>query len=390
MCRTLGIMIKKNAKKNGQSSMGIGVLSMAAAVIGTTGALLSSPGLNAAVTTSTAGTWEITSCRFFDGATRTVSADIRNNTGTSQRANVTFSVTQETGNSSTLIGTVNVASPVLGNGASTNVSTTVRLANATYILRCCIGTVCQESLFALDGSLGTSNSASSAAATTAAVASRAAPSAPANILGSADLDLLSPFAFTRGATSDTFGITVKNIGDASTQFKPGQSAVEAVVTIANVRGTVVTKLLRYDAFAPLDEKSAGFVQQPRLPAGAYTLSVCVNSNSSTVANAVNVVETALANNCDVQPFVIQDASSSSAASSTRPPVVTSSAASACRATLTCAACIRQQCRTVQVVPSAGVTSCEGMNMGLEGNLASCTATCGSVKVDVDGVTRTCS
>lgn len=309
---------------------------------------------------------------------------VKNISGSERAIPVTFNINLQD-SPYTLIGSVNITSAPINHNAFTSVSAPVSLTpGARYTFTCCVGTICGTPV----------NYTATTAAATVANSSRSATSPassmPNNILGSADLKMLSPFSFMHGPTSDTFGISVQNIGDATTQFKPGQSTINAHITIATAQRIVTTRILYFGAFTAGETKSSSFVQQPTLAPGNYTLTACVNIQSATVTVAENVVETALADNCVTQQFFIQDTSSSSVTTSSRPPVISSSVGSSCRATLTCAACIRLQCRTVQVVPAMGVTSCEGMGLGLDSNMASCAATCGNVRVDVDGVTRTCS
>jgi hypothetical protein len=389
---------QQNVRKIATSSVAIATLSIAAVVVSAANLVFSQGGLSAQVglfdwpratqsapqAQQTAPIFQILSCQY-NPAGRNVSAVVKNVSGTSRAVPVAITIQLQDA-PYTVLGSVNLTSPILGNNASTTVSAPVSLTiGARYTFTCCAGTVCLPPVDV---------TATEAPAPTVASSSRAAAAAvnsvPNNILGSADLKMLSPFSFTYGPTSDTFGISVKNIGDATTQFKPGQSTINAHVTIANAQRIVTTRILYFGAFTAGETKSSSFVQQPKLTPGSYTLTACVNIQSATATVAENVVETALANNCDTQQFVIQDTSSSSVTTSSRPPVISSSVGSSCRATLTCAACIRLQCRTVQVVPAMGVTSCEGMGLGLDSNMASCTATCGNVRVDVDGVTRTCS
>lgn len=382
---------KTTSKKATSSTVGIATLSIAAVVVSAANLFLAPGGLNAQINfdwvrsarqaPATAPMFEVLSCQY-NSAGRNVSAMVKNISGSARQVPVTISIRLQD-QPYTLLGSVNLTSDSINHNAITSVSAPVSLTQgARYTFTCCAGEVCSAPV----------NFTATAAAAQAASSSRSsvarASSAPNNILGSADLDMLSPFSFTHAPTMDTFGISVQNIGDAATIFKPGQSTINAHVTITNGQRTVTQRILYFGAFAAGETKSSSFTQQPRLAPGTYTLTACVNIQTATATVAENVVETALANNCDSQQFIIQGTSSS--ASSSRPASSAPSSAGSCPATLTCAACIRLQCRTVQVVPALGVTSCEGMGLGLDSNLASCTATCGNVRVDVDGMTRTCS
>lgn len=386
---------QQKTRKITTSSVAIATLSMAAVVVSAANIFVSQGGLRAQVgifdwprsvrqAPAPAPMFEVHSCQY-NPTPRTVSAMVKNISGSERAIPVTFNINLQD-SPYTLIGSVNITSAPINHNAFTSVSAPVSLTpGARYTFTCCVGTICGTPV----------NYTATTAAATVANSSRSATSPassmPNNILSTADLKMLSPFSFSHAPTMDTFGISVQNEAtDASTQFKPGQSTINAYVTIANAQRIVTTRILYFGAFAAGETKTANFTQSPSLAPGSYTLTACVNIRSAGATVAENVVETDLTDNCDSQEFVIQDTSSSSVTTSSRPPVISSSVGSSCRATLTCAACIRLQCRTVQVVPAMGVTSCEGMGLGLDSNMASCTATCGSVKVDVDGVTRTCS